>query len=117
MTSRTITSSLAGLALLAGLSGCAGGLFGGGDKDNVTPTVGNRVPILSRVVNDAQVDPALASVSVVLPPAEVNTEWAQGGGTANKAYGHLALSPMTTSFAAPPVIVSLPTPPSSSVTV
>lgn len=81
-----------GAALAMALAGCAGGIFGGGDDDEVTPTVGNRVPILSRVVNDAQVDPALASVSVVLPPAQVNAEWAQAGGTANKAYGHLALS-------------------------
>ena len=93
MTSSILFRTVAGAALVAGLAGCQGGLFGGGDDKDVTPTVGNRVPILSRVVNDAQVDPALASVSVVLPPEERNTEWAQAGGTANKAYGHLALSP------------------------
>lgn len=76
-----------GLAL--GLSGC--GVFGGkgGPK---TPTVGNRVPILSRIESGAKVDPALASVAVILPPMETNPNWAQAGGTPNKAYGHLALA-------------------------
>ena len=76
------------VALALGVSGC--GIFkkNGGPK---TPTVGDRVPILSRIESGAKVDPALAGVSVILPPAEVNTDWAQGGGTASKAYGHLAL--------------------------
>ena len=76
------------LALALGTSGC--GIFKGkgGPK---TPTVGDRVPILSRIESGAKVDPALAGVTVVLPPAEANTEWAQAGGPANKAYGHLAL--------------------------
>ena len=77
------------LALSLGLVSCKGGLFGSDSK--VTPTVGNRVPILSRI-EGAKVDPALAGVSVVLPPAMVNTEWAQAGGTPGKSYGHLALS-------------------------
>lgn len=81
---------LAGV-LAAGLTGCKGGLFGGG-KDKTTPTVGNRVPILSRIESGAEVDPALAAISVVLPPARVNTEWAQPGGAASKSYGHLALA-------------------------
>jgi outer membrane protein assembly factor BamB len=76
------------LALALGTSGC--GIFKGkgGPK---TPTVGDRVPILSRIESGAKVDPALAGVAVVLPPAEVNAEWAQTGGSASKAYGHLAL--------------------------
>ncbi len=84
------TALLAGV-LAAGLTGCKGGLFGGGD-DKTTPTVGNRVPILSRIESGAEVDPALAAVSVVLPPQRANTEWAQAGGSASKSYGHLALS-------------------------
>ncbi|WP_407931987.1 PQQ-binding-like beta-propeller repeat protein [Erythrobacter aurantius] len=76
------------LAML--LTGCGGGgLFGGGKK--TTPTVGNRTPILSRIESGASVDSALAGVSVVLPPASVNAEWAQVGGSASKSYGHLAL--------------------------
>ena len=76
------------IALL--LTGCEGGLFGGGKK--TTPTVGNRTPILSVIPDGAKVDPALAGVTVVLPPAQVNAEWAQVGGSASKSYGHLALS-------------------------
>jgi outer membrane protein assembly factor BamB len=71
-------------ALAMVLTGC------GGDK-KTTPTIGNRTPILSRIESGATVDPSLASVSVVLPPAQVNTEWAQVGGSASKSYGHLAL--------------------------
>ena len=81
---------LAGV-LAAGLTGCKGGLFGGGDE-KTTPTVGNRTPILSRIESGAEVDPALAAVSVVLPPARANAEWAQAGGAASKSYGHLALA-------------------------
>ncbi len=76
------------LALSLGLVACKGGLFGADKK--VTPTVGNRVPILSRI-EGAKVDPALAGVSVILPPASVNSEWAQAGNTPGKSYGHLAL--------------------------
>lgn len=80
-------------ALLAlGLTGCSGGLFGGGDGKKTTPTIGERIPVLSRIESGAKVDPALAGVSVVLPPAQANTEWAQVGGSASKASGHLALS-------------------------
>ena len=90
------TMKIARAALLAGivaasLTGCKGGLFGGGD-DKATPTVGNRMPILSRIESGAEVDPALAGISVVLPPARNNPEWAQVGGAASKSYGHLALA-------------------------
>ncbi len=78
-------------AMAAVLSGCSGGLFGGGDK-KATPTIGERTPILSRIESGASVDPTLAQVTVVLPPAQTNTEWAQVGGSAAKSYGHLTLS-------------------------
>ncbi|MDT8279247.1 MAG: PQQ-binding-like beta-propeller repeat protein [Erythrobacter sp.] len=81
---------LAGI-LAMGLTGCKGGLFGGGG-DKTTPTVGNRTPILSRIESGAEVDPALAGITVVLPPARANAEWAQVGGAASKSYGHLALA-------------------------
>lgn len=77
--------------LAASLTGCKGGLFGGGDE-KTTPTIGNRMPILSRIESGAEVDPALAAISVVLPPQRTNPEWAQPGGTASKSYGHLALA-------------------------
>ncbi len=77
--------------IAASLTGCKGGLFGGGDE-KTTPTIGNRMPILSRIESGAEVDPALAAISVVLPPQRTNPEWAQPGGAASKSYGHLALA-------------------------
>src|SRR5260221_7149638 len=78
------------LALALAVSGC--GIFGGGKHHAKTPTVGNRIPILSHIDAGAHVDPALAPVAVVLPPEEKNSEWPQAGGTANKSYGHLAFA-------------------------
>lgn len=80
---------LLALALVMGLSGCK--VFGGKDQPK-TPTVGERMPILSRIESGAKIDPALAAVSVILPPETVNVDWAQAGGTASKSYGHLALA-------------------------
>ncbi len=79
------------LALVLALSLSACGVFGGKGKPT-TPTVGNRIAILSRIESGAKVDPALAGVAVVLPPATPNEEWPQAGGTASKSYGHLALA-------------------------
>lgn len=79
------------VSLAAGLSACGGGLFGGGEKKS-TPTVGDRIPVLSRIESGAIVDPALAGVAVILPPAVVNTDWSQGGGNAAKSNGHVALA-------------------------
>ncbi|HKT85153.1 MAG TPA: PQQ-binding-like beta-propeller repeat protein [Novosphingobium sp.] len=80
---------LLALALVMGLSGCK--VFGGKDRPK-TPTVGERVPILSRIESGAKVDPTLGAVSVILPPETANANWAQAGGTASKSYGHLALA-------------------------
>jgi outer membrane protein assembly factor BamB len=77
--------------LVAGLAGCGTLGIGGEKKDKGTPTVGNRQPILSRIAGEVKADPALASVSVVLPPARTNAEWPQAGGNAAKAPGHLTL--------------------------
>lgn len=85
--SRSLAAPLA-LALVLGLSGC--GVFGGKGKPS-TPTVGNRVPILSRVESGAKVDPAMAGIAVIVPPAETNADWPQAGGNAGKSYGNLAL--------------------------
>jgi outer membrane protein assembly factor BamB len=81
---------LAGI-MAAGLTGCKGGLFGGGDE-KTTPTVGNRIPILSKIEKSTDIDPSLAGITVVLPPARSNPEWAQVGGAPNKSYGHLQLA-------------------------
>ena len=91
MTSTSISrrfSTPVAIALALGLAGC--GVFGGKDKPS-TPTVGNRIPILSKVDTSAKVDPALAEVPVVMPAATVNQEWPQAGATASKSYGNLAL--------------------------
>ena len=88
-----LAAFLAGFFLAAASpSPASGGLFGGGGDKNVTPTVGDRVPVLSRIESGASVDPALASVSVVLPPAKANTTWAMASGVPSKSYGNLALS-------------------------
>ena len=86
---KTRLTAAAALVLMAGLSGC--GVLKGKGKP-ATPPVGNRVAILSRVDTSAKVDPTLAGVAVVLPPATENADWAQAGGTANKSYGNLALA-------------------------
>lgn len=79
--------------LALAMAGCAGGLFGGGDDDkDATPTVGDRIPILSRIATDISADPGLASVTVVVPPAATNTSWPQAGGNAAKVAGHVTLS-------------------------
>ena len=77
------------LASVAMLSGC--GVLGGGSSSKVTtPTIGNRVSVLSGETG-AKVDEALAGVSVVLPPARANANWPQPGGMASKSIGHVAL--------------------------
>ncbi len=86
--SRRLAAPLA-LVLAVSLAGC--GAFGGKDKPK-TPTLGNRIPILSRVDTGAKVDPALANVSVIVPPAAANPDWPQAGGTASKSYGNLELA-------------------------
>ena len=76
-------------SLLAGGAAHAG-IFSGKHKA-ATPTVGNRIPILSRIEGGAVVDKDLAAMAVVLPPTEENADWAQPGGTPSKSYGNLAL--------------------------
>ena len=78
--------------LLGSMTACSGGLFGGGDGPKTTPTIGNRIPVLSRIETGAVVDPALAGLSIVLPAAQANASWAQAGGNAAKSNGHLALA-------------------------
>lgn len=84
---------IAACAVLAvALAGCAGGLFGGGKGKRQTPTVGERIPVLSRIQASVTSDPALATVNIVLPPPVLNPDWAQGGGNAAKSNGHLLLA-------------------------
>ena len=84
---KKLTASLITLSLL---SGC--GILGGGDGDSKknTPTLGKRTAILGGE-SGAEVDPALASIAVILPAPVANSEWAQSGGNASKSIGHVAL--------------------------
>jgi outer membrane protein assembly factor BamB len=76
------------LAAASLVGGC--GIFGGKGDKKTTPTIGERIPVLSSEAA-IEIDPALAGVAVTVPPAAVNTEWAQPGGNAAKSMGHLAL--------------------------
>jgi len=78
---------LCAVLLALPLSGCGAFKDKGGPK---TPTVGERVSILSND-NSIKVDPATAEIAVVLPEPVVNASWAQSGGNASKAMGHVAL--------------------------
>ena len=80
------TFLLIGCALA--LSGC--GVLGAGKKKE-TPTLGNRIDILGTEA-DTQADPNLAGLSVILPPAQTNANWAQPGGNAAKSPGNLTLA-------------------------
>jgi outer membrane protein assembly factor BamB len=81
---------LLALAAASLLGGCGGLGIGGKGKKNVTPTVGERISVLSRE-RVLEVDPELSAVAVTLPPALANSEWTQSGGNAAKSMGHLAL--------------------------
>ncbi len=89
-TGRLVFRGLA-LSVLAGSLAACGTLGIGGEKKQGTPTIGNRTPILSRIANEVKPDPSLASVAVVLPPAQTNPDWPQAGGNAAKAPGHVTL--------------------------
>jgi outer membrane protein assembly factor BamB len=56
----------------------------------VTPTVGERIAVLSGET-DIAVDDATATMPFTLPAQAANEEWAQSGGNATKSMGHLAL--------------------------
>ena len=75
------------LAAASLLGGC--GILGKGDK-KTTPTIGQRISVLG-TEKSIEVDPELAGIAVTVPPAAVNTEWAQPGGNAAKSMGHVAL--------------------------
>jgi outer membrane protein assembly factor BamB len=74
------------LIIMLALAGC--GAFKGIGKKPRTPTLGERIPVLNfetRAVAEAE----LKDLAVVLPLAEPKADWAQAGGSADKANGHL----------------------------
>ena len=73
------------------LSGCSRLGIGGGDKSkSKTPIIGQRVAVLT-TESGAEADPALAGLSVLVPPAVVNDSWTQPGGNAAKSMEHLSV--------------------------
>ena len=92
MISRSSSAALGRILALPAVVGLALALSAcGGKKGPTTPTVGNRIPILSRVESGAKVDPSLNQVAVVVPEAVDNPEWPQAGNTPGKSYGNLGL--------------------------
>lgn len=85
---KSFSKVLAGVLAVSMLSSCA--ILGGGKDEKKTPTLGDRTNILTGE-SGAEVDPALANVSVILPGAVSNTDWAQPGGNPAKSMGHLSL--------------------------
>ena len=75
------------LATALAVSGC--GVFK--QAKPKTPVLGQRVPILVSETS-AEVDPSIASIEVLLPPAVANEAWSQPAGNPAHAMGHLALS-------------------------
>ncbi|HYJ82894.1 MAG TPA: PQQ-binding-like beta-propeller repeat protein [Allosphingosinicella sp.] len=80
---------LLALAAAGLVAGCGG--LGLKKTKSVTPTVGERISVLSRE-RVLELDPALAAIAVTLPPAQANSEWTQSGGNAAKSMGHLAMA-------------------------
>jgi outer membrane protein assembly factor BamB len=78
---------MAALTALILVSGC--GIFGGSKKPK-TPTVGERIAVLSSEAS-IEIDPALSDVPVTVPGPVTNADWPQAGGSASKSLGHLTL--------------------------
>jgi outer membrane protein assembly factor BamB len=87
-TSKALRACVSIALLSLAVSGC--GALGGKGKRAKTPTLGERISILSSETA-VSAEPALADVAIILPEAVVNTEWAQPGGNAAKMMGHVAL--------------------------
>ena len=78
----------AAILIAAAIATSSCGLFRGSKKS--TPVIGERIAVLT-TETDVVVDPATAALPMTLPPPIANAEWAQPGGNASKAMGHVAL--------------------------
>jgi outer membrane protein assembly factor BamB len=75
------------LTALGLLGGC--GIIGGGERRD-TPSIGQRIPVLSRE-SQVELDAGLAGLPVVIPGPALNADWPQPGGNPSKSMGHVAL--------------------------
>jgi outer membrane protein assembly factor BamB len=82
------TTLIIAMASLA-LASC--GVFKKGGSKSRTPTIGERIPILSFETR-TEAEPELKDLAIVLPSPETNAEWAQPGGSPAKIGGHLVLA-------------------------
>lgn len=87
-----MTRKITRTVLLAALASTVLTACGGGGDKRATPTIGERIPVLTRIESGAKVDSAMGGVDVVLPAAQTNADWSQVSGNASKAYGHLSLA-------------------------
>ncbi len=62
-----------------------------GNGPKTTPVIGDRTSILGSKEAEVTIDPSLADVAVLLPPAITNADWDQPGGSPTHSLGHLAL--------------------------
>ena len=83
-------SSVQKIALVMAAAALLGGCNPFKKDRKVTPTVGERIAVLTGEA-DIAIDEATAALPFSLPPATANEEWTQPGGNAAKSMGHLAL--------------------------
>jgi len=79
---------LIALAAASILAGC--GILGESRGPKGTPTLGERIPVLSGEAA-VEVDAELADIPVTVPAAAVNAEWTHSGGSASRTLGHVSL--------------------------
>lgn len=85
-----MNSSVQKIALVIAAAALLGGCNPFKKDRKITPTVGERIAVLTGEA-DIAVDEATAALPFSLPAATANEEWAQPGGNASKSMGHLAL--------------------------
>jgi len=85
----TVTSLIAALALVSCSSLPSLPSFGGGDKEaqEAEDKAGRIAMVLEDQILEA--DPDLATETIALPPAELNSEWSQTGKGSSKVLGHV----------------------------
>ena len=85
-----MTYSVPKIALVLAAAALVGGCNPFKKDKPVTPTVGERISVLTGEA-DIAIDPATAALPFSLPAAIQNEDWSQSGGNASKSMGHVAL--------------------------